>query len=82
MYQITGRATAPAGGQIPDCSPRFGFRIHQRTNGIEHDFELAVGPLLELVDSTAKLRVLSDHLAQPHERPHDFNVDCDRTPAA
>src|SRR5438093_581881 len=47
---------------------------HQLSDRHEHDGEVFIIPLLELIELAREVLVCREQLAQPNERPHDSDV--------
>jgi hypothetical protein len=58
-----------------DGTPARFRRRHELSDGIEHDSELLVVSSLERSEFPGEIGVGAEYLAQPHERPHDLDVD-------
>ena len=48
---------------------------HQLANRVEHAFELPVVFPFEVIEPFGQILVRGQPLPQPHERPHDLDVD-------
>ena len=52
-------------------------RRHQLANSVENDLELGIVFLLQLGQLASQLRIGRQHLPQPNEGTHDFDIDLD-----
>ena len=55
---------------------------HQPPDRFEHDSEARVVARFEPLQAPCEIGVGDCHTAEPHERPHDFHIHCNRTWAA
>lgn len=63
------------------CGPGWacGRRSHQLADRLENELELAVVFLLQLGQLAGQVLVIAQHFPELHKRPHDGDVDVDRT---
>lgn len=72
--------SSPRAFSLKSNPPNRGLRRrHEFPDGVEDNFELRIILLFKLSETSGQLLVGRDHLPQPHEGPHNFDIDLNRS---